>query len=155
MAPPECAPASAPLLAQPDTPEPGRPPASEEVEEFQDADEHDSECSNPDHEVDCEDCEGMFLPQYLLRAQILVPARDETGAELPGEFELDNTTLLPLSRAKDLPDYNGWFLHVSPGFSNRHPTKFAAWGTRFHGRLVYEDEDDDKCGWLLIAAVTI
>ena len=38
---------------------------------------------------------------------------------------------------------------------NRHQTKFAAWGTRFHGRLVYEDEVDPEFGWLLIAGVTI
>ena len=107
-------------------------------------DEHDSDCS--DHEVDCEDCGGLFLPQYLLGAQILVPARDESGAEVPGEFELDNETLLPVGRAMGLPDYNGWHLRLSPRISDRHPTKFARWGRMFQGRI--------KDGWLQVAAVT-
>ena len=88
----------------------------------------------------------MFLPEFVVDGKILVPAREESGAELPGEFVLDNTTLLAYELAMGLPVINGWYFRLSPRLTDRHPTKFARWGRRFQGCL--------KDGWLQVAAVT-
>ena len=86
-----------------------------------------------------DDLAGLFLPEYVFDARILLPVLDATGAALPDFFVLDNIALLAMGRATRAVCFR-----LSPDLADRHTEGRAMdWGCCFHGQLMN--------GWLQIA----
>ena len=79
-----------------------------------------------------DDLAGLFLRECVLGAKIVRPVLDETGAELPDVFVLDNAALLAMGRDTRFDIC----LRLSPDLADRHKDERAmAWGSLVRGQL--------------------
>ena len=87
-----------------------------------------------------DDLAGLFLPEYLIGARLLLPLLDETGAALRDFYTLDNIALLATGRAS-----HGICFRLSPDLDDRHPEgRVLEYGCCLLGQLTN--------GWLRITA---
>ena len=90
-----------------------------------------------------DDLAGLFLPEYLIGARLLLPLLDETGAALRDFYTLDNNALLATGRALFLGGSHGICFRLSPDLDDRHPEdRVLEYGCCLHGQLTN--------GWLHI-----